>query len=83
LSEARRKEVWIELTREASIEDIYRAVEELLEKLEDYTCTTLTGKARKDFLIKVVGLDPGEVEAWPFEYKICTKPGKRVIIVRE
>jgi hypothetical protein len=76
-----KKTVWISLISEARIEDIYREVKELLEEIEGYTCTELTGKAREIFLTEEVGLTPEELKYWPFRYELCTKPGKRVVVV--
>jgi heme-degrading monooxygenase HmoA len=78
---SKEKTVWISLHSDARLEDIYRSVRELLEELEGYMCTELTGKAREEFLIKEVWLTPEEIKHWPFRYVLCTKPGKRVVIV--
>jgi hypothetical protein len=83
MSEVETKEVWFILTREADLEGIYSELMELLERLEDYTCTRLTGKEREKFLVETVKLTPEEIETWPFEYTICTKPNKRVVITHE
>jgi hypothetical protein len=75
------KTAWIRITTDSDVRDIYREVKELLEKIEDYTCVELTGKARELFLTEEVGLTPEELKYWPFRYELCTKPGKRVVVV--